>query len=143
MTTLRRHQVLFALIFVLAGTFAVFSEKGILPIGYLGGYPQLQYALDVLCTAICIGGTIVLLRLMAFKKVKADLAESGEPAYFHWNGVRLTLLAVCVFVEVFVYYATLKSQTAHYALMVLLIAAVFCVPTQRERERFTRKDKES
>ena len=142
MTILRRHQVLFTLIFVLAGSFAVLSEKGILPVGYLGGHPQLQYALDVLCTAFCMGGTIVLLRLMAFKNIKADLVERGEEAYFHWDGVRLLLMAVCVLTEVLVYYATLKSRTAHYALMVSLMAAVFCIPTKRELERLTCKDKE-
>ena len=141
MTSLRRHQLLFALIFVLAGTFATLSEKGILPVGYLGRHSQLQYALDVLCAAVCMGGTIVLLRLMAFKNVKTDLVERGAAAYLYWDGVRLLLMAACVLLEVFVYYATLKSQTAHYALMISLIAAVFCFPTQRELERLTSKDK--
>lgn len=143
MNNLRIHQVIFALIFVLVGSFAAFAEKGLISVGFLDEKTSLQYVFDLLCVIFCMGGTFVMLRLMAFKRVKSELVEQGEKAYYKWDFVRLILIAVCVLTEVFVYYATLRSQTAHYALMVSLIASVFCIPTQRELERLTRRDNNS
>ncbi len=140
MSKLLIHQLIFALIFILAGTFALLSEKGVLPTGYLGGNPQAQYLLDVVCVVLCTAGTYLALRLMSFDKVKNALKTEAAAAYYKWDNVRLALIALCVWVEVCVYYATLQSQTAHYALMISLVAAVFCIPTARERDGLISKD---
>ncbi len=140
MNSLRFHQLLFALILLFTATYATLSELSVLPSGFLGGNGQWQYVLDVLCVVLCIGGTYTALRLMSFAKTRRELALHGASAYFKWDALRLAILAISLFTEVFVYYATLQSQTAHYALMISLIAAVFCFPSQREVVSLTRKD---
>ncbi|MBP3228408.1 MAG: hypothetical protein J6M53_06480 [Bacteroidaceae bacterium] len=142
MSNLRYNQLAFALTAVGAAAFFALCEKGVLPTGYLGGQPQVQYVLDVVCAALCMGGTWGALRLMRFARPAADLKARGEAAYGRWAAVRTAVVGLCVFVELFVYYATLQSQTAHYALMISIIAALFCVPTQRECDTLTHKDDE-
>ena len=47
MSLLRIHQLLFALVIVVAGGVATLFDQGVLPVGILGS--QAQYVLDVLC----------------------------------------------------------------------------------------------
>ena len=140
MSLLRIHQLLFALVIVVAGGVATLFDQGVLPVGVLDG--QARYVLDVLCVVLCIVGTYVALRLMSFKRVQHLLQTSGDAVYYRWVGIRTFIVALCIWSEVVVYFVTLQSQTAHYALFISLVAAVFCIPTQRERDGLIRKDEE-
>ncbi|MBR6926576.1 MAG: hypothetical protein IKH52_05145 [Bacteroidaceae bacterium] len=141
MSLLRIHQLLFALVIVVAGGVATLFDQGVLPVGILGS--QAQYVLDVLCVVLCIVGTYVALRLLSFKRVQQSLQTTAGAGYYRWVGIRTFIVAVCIWSEVIVYFITPASQTAHYALFISLVAAVFCIPIQRERDGLIRKDEEA
>lgn len=132
MTALRRQQLYFGLVFVVAAALAALFERGVLPTSFLGGSTGAQYALDLLCVVLCMGGTYAALRLMSFPTVRRSIQTDVAVAYPRWAGRRTLIIALCVWVEVFAYFATLQSSTAQYTLLISLAAAVFCIPTARE-----------
>ena len=132
------------MVFVLAalaiGAFVLLSERGVIPSGFLAGENSLLYLLDVVCVALCIGGTYVALRMMHFKGVSHNLKEGGTGFYLKMDWMRMGLIAGCIFFEAFVYFASLRSHTAHYAMFISLIASVFCIPSKGECKRLTVKE---
>ncbi|MBR1838679.1 MAG: hypothetical protein IJ786_03885 [Bacteroidaceae bacterium] len=138
--SLRIQQLLFALVLVLTCALAALFEGGSLSQGVLGDNASLTYALDVWCVVVCVVGTYVALRLFSFDRVRRSVRDGGDTAYYRWAGVRTLLVALSLWSEVAIYYLTLQSQTAHYTLFISLVAAIFCIPTARERDGLKSKD---
>jgi cellobiose-specific phosphotransferase system component IIC len=115
-------------------------EYEILPIEYVGdGQVGLLYILDMLSLICSLGGTFVVLKLMALERVRRQISTASEEKalqiYAKWANIRSVILGIMLLVGIVVYYATSYQSSAKYCVLISLIAVVFCMPGQSEFDR--------
>lgn len=137
---LRPAILAYVLVWVLGAAWALLSEFEVVPTEYLSSAPDVQYAISIATILTAIGGTFLALRLMAIARVKRSIAEAADEAarlkrYRQWALVRIGILAVAVWTNVVLYYASSYATSTRYCLLIALIAAVFCCPSKGEWEK--------
>lgn len=129
-------RVAYVAIWIITGLIALCSEKGILPVEYLPHDPNTDYAVGVVSFFTAIGGTYLALRLLAFKTFVRKMTGMDEVGarmvYKKWCFARLAVIAVAMWVNVLLYYATSYADSVKYCLLIVMIAAVFCWPSEGE-----------
>ena len=135
---------------VLLATVVVFAlhEYNILPVEYVGEQQTgLQYALDMVSIVLSLGGTFLVLKLMALESIRRQIAalpeEKAVLVYAKWANIRSAILGTMLLVGIVIYYATSYQSSAKYCVLISLIAAVFCVPGKGEFERICNLGKTS
>ncbi len=108
------------------------SEAHYLPVGYLPATPQTQYATSLASCFLTLGGVYLALRLPAMPRAKRQMADTdakrARTAYARWHGLQLFCIALPLLGNALLYYATPYSPAAGYALLISLIAVLFCYP---------------
>ena len=121
----------------ITGLIALLSETGILPVEYLAHDANTDYTVSLISIFTAIGGTYLALRLMAFKKIIQKIAEksteeSAWRVFRKYAIIRLGIIALGMWINTALYYATSYSESIKYCLLIIMIAAVFCWPSAGE-----------
>ena len=128
----RRMQAEYALLWLTALAIAAAFECGWCEEGALLGRPRAEFALETTSILLTLGLIPTALRLFG-RRVNAlrDLPlRTALKAYHRRNLARLALLAIPIWGNLMLYYATMNSIGGLCAL-VSGIAALFCVPGTR------------
>ena len=128
----RRMQAEYALLWLTALAIAAAFESGWCEEGALLGRPRAEFALETASILLTLGLIPTALRLFG-RRVNAlrDLPlRTALKACHHRNLARLALLAIPIWGNLMLYYATMNSIGGLCAL-VSSIAALFCVPGTR------------
>lgn len=125
-------RLFYSVILLLAMIWIVLSESEILPVHYLHSSATGDYCLSLLSAVTALGGTYCCLRLPALKSSRRQtqlaLGQGGGPYAGRWRLVQLVLLAVALWTNAVLYYATPYSPTPKYCLLIAFLTAVFCWP---------------
>ena len=129
MLTLPHARILYYIMGGIAILFAILCELDIVPPAYLhADSTEVHYRLDITCILITLLNTYTALRLPASTRAKKQLA-ADKRKYALIQCKSAILMAVAVYINLAVYYGTLRS-TALYCLLISLIGFVFCYPKQ-------------
>lgn len=129
MLTLPHARILYYIMGGIAILFAILCELDIVPPAYLhADSAEEHYRLDITCILITLLNTYTALRLPASTRAKKQLA-ADKRKYALIQCKSAILMAVAVYINLAVYYGTLRS-TALYCLLIALIGFVFCYPKQ-------------
>ena len=109
-------------------------EIGWLPEGIYAGDARLQYVWGT--AGILVALTLVPLSLKLFnivmnKKIKNSPLQAAIKLYRTWSEIRLLMLAIVTFFNIFVYYSTLDNIGGLCAL-IGITASVFCLPGEKK-----------
>lgn len=129
MKTLR---VLYLCIWAATAAWAVLHETGLLPGCYITPGAALNYALNLVCITLSAGGAWLACRLLAFERVKAELARHPQQIV-RWNAIRLAVTALSILPSAFTYYAAENSSSILCCALIGLTASLFCWPTAPQR----------
>lgn len=129
MLTLPHARILYYIMGGIAILFAILCELDIMPPAYLhADSAEEHYRLDITCILITLLNTYTALRLPASTRAKKQLAaDKRKHALIQCKSA--ILMAVAVYINLAVYYGTLRSS-ALYCLLISLIGFVFCYPKQ-------------
>ena len=129
MLTLPHARILYYIMGGIAILFAILCELDIVPPAYLhADSAEEHYRLDITCILITLLNTYTALRLPASTRAKKQLAaDKRKHALIQCKSA--ILMAAAVYINLAVYYGTLRS-TALYCLLISLIGFVFCYPKQ-------------
>ncbi len=136
LTLLRAFHVC---IWLLCGLWVVLSEAELLPTDYIAPGSETDYALSLITIVTALGGTFFALRFFTFARIRQALqgtdAARTEAAYVRWATVRAVLVAVAVWTNAVIYYASNSATSAKYCLLIAMIATLFCWPSVEEYEK--------
>lgn len=125
-------RLVHAAVVLLAVVWIALSEAEVLPVHYLRPAGTTDYLVSLLSVATALGGTYLCLRLPALPRSRRQTQRAFElgdgKMAGTWRGVQLALLAVALWTNAVLYYATPYSPTPKYCLLIAFIAAVFCRP---------------
>ena len=129
MLTLPHARILYYIMGGIAILFAILCELDIVPPAYLhADSAEEHYRLDITCILITLLNTYTALRLPASTRAKKQFAaDKRKHALIQCKSA--ILMAVAVYINLAVYYGTLRSS-ALYCLLISLIGFVFCYPKQ-------------
>lgn len=130
---IKNLKISFLSLWIISFLFVVGGETELLPIGIFADDVRTSYFLDtigILLTAVCIPLSMKLFSLVLTKRIDKLSFPVALNRYVLWNFVRLGLLAIVVFYNLFCYYVTLNSTGALCALCALT-ASLFCLPGEK------------
>lgn len=142
-TTISRQllslRIAYVGIWIAGAVWTLLSELDILPTEYLAHTPTADYAVSLASIITAIVGTYLALRLMAFKAIRRRLQDTaGNEAdnsrlYVRLATARLGVMALALWTNAVLYYATAYVGSTRYCLLIAMIAAVFCWPSEGEQ----------
>ena len=109
-------------------------EAGWLAEGMYATDVRMQYILETIGILLAVSLVPLSLKLFSMvlaKRIKKVSLPVAMTMYRNWNEIRLLLLALVVFVNIFVYYATLNNIGGLCAL-IGVTASVFCLPGEKK-----------
>ena len=129
-------QIEYVIFIISALAFCEDYEFGWLQEGEYAADVRMQYILETI--GIVVATCLVPLSLKSFgwvmeKKIKRAPLASAIRLYRRMGEVRLALLAIVVFVNIYVYYATLDNIGGLCAL-IGVTASLFCLPSAKKIE---------
>lgn len=128
---LLRLKIEFLFVILFAVLLIGFYECGIWEEGSLildGSWGYLVRSASILLTLCCIPMALKLLRLKVVKKSLLPFNTISTRNYLRWCEVRLSLLAVPLYLNLALYYATMETMGA-YCSLILTISLIFCWPS--------------
>lgn len=137
---IKKVRVLYVCVWVLAAFMCVLEETNVLPKGFLQSSPQTDYVLHMICVVLTLSVTWGGLRLFAFKSIRAKL-EQNPMLYPMLNVVRIGIVALVLFVDLFIYYALMSGTTPLFCMLIALVALLFCWPAGPLLTKFLIKSK--
>ncbi len=109
-------------------------EAGLLEEGIYAGDPGLQYiwsTASILITLLMVPFSLKLYSYVMTKQIDHAPLNQALKLYKKWNEIRLLMLALPTFFNIFVYYATLDNMGAFCAL-ISITASIFCLPGEKK-----------
>lgn len=130
---IKNLKISFMTLWIISLLFIVGGEAELLPVGIFADNVRTSYFLDtigILLTAACIPLSMKLFSFVLTNRIDKLSFPVALNRYVLWNFVRLGLLAIVVFYNLFCYYTTLNSTGALCALCALT-ASLFCLPGEK------------
>lgn len=130
---IKNLKISFLTLWIISLLFIVGGEAELLPVGIFADNVRTSYFLDtigILLTAACIPLSMKLFSFVLTNRIDKLSFPVALNRYVLWNFVRLGLLAIVVFYNLFCYYITLNSTGALCALCALT-ASLFCLPGEK------------
>lgn len=130
-------KLAYAFIWIVGIIWTVLSEMEAIPTEYVSDTPEIAYYVSLASIITAIGGTYMALRLLAFQRVKKAINSSSQETkrmntYLKWAGIRIIIMAIAVWTNLVLYYATSYSNSTQYCLLIALVATLFCCPSTGE-----------
>lgn len=124
---LKIPHYIYILILVVAISLMSLHELECLPSGYYLADNTTMYYLQMFCIIITLGGCWTGLRLFAGKKIQEQISK-GQSHLTKWNLIRISIVAIPLFINLEAYYAILYNSSFLYCFLITLISFVFCWP---------------
>ena len=128
-------RTLYICLSICAALLALCFEENFLPTSFYDTTPESDYLLSVISLAVTFGGVFGALRLFKFEKVQKELnaieTDIAFAAYRKWNTLRIILIFIPIYYNLIVYYGVGYNTSAMYCMLIAIIGALFCWPTQK------------
>ena len=127
-------QIQYWLFISLAIAYCAVYEIGWIEEGIYAGDVRLQYiweTIAILTTVILVPLSLKLFNIIMTKKVVKSSLQVAMRLYKRWNEIRLLMLAIVTFLNIYVYYTTLDSIGGLCAL-IGVTAPIFCLPSEKK-----------
>jgi uncharacterized BrkB/YihY/UPF0761 family membrane protein len=95
---------------------------------------MMQYILEtvgILATIAIVPLSLKLFSVKLNKVIKEANFENSLKLYQQWSNIRLVILAILTYMNIFIYYMTLNSIGGLCAL-IAITASVFCLPGEKK-----------
>jgi len=112
----------------------VLFQSGIILEGAYAADFEMQYILEtigILTTIALVPFSLKVFSMKLNKVIKEAELQKALKLYQYWSNVRLMILAVVTFLNIFIYYMTLNSIGGLCAL-IGITASVFCLPGEKK-----------
>ena len=127
-------QIQYWLFISLAIAYCAVHEIGWIEEGIYAGDVRLQYiweTIAILTTVILVPLSLKLFNIIMTKKVVKSSLQVAMRLYKRWNEIRLLMLAIVTFLNIYVYYTTLDNIGGLCAL-IGVTASIFCLPSEKK-----------
>lgn len=127
-------QIQYWLFISLAIAYCAVYEIGWIEEGIYAGDVRLQYiweTIAILTTVILVPLSLKLFNIVMTKKVVKSSLQVAMRLYKRWNEIRLLMLAIVTFLNIYVYYTTLDNIGGLCAL-IGVTASIFCLPSEKK-----------
>lgn len=127
-------QIQYWLFISLAIAYCAVYEIGWIEEGIYAGDVRLQYIWEtivILTTVILVPLSLKLFNIIMTKKVVKSSLQVAMRLYKRWNEIRLLMLAIVTFLNIYVYYTTLDNIGGLCAL-IGVTASIFCLPSEKK-----------
>ncbi|RGN50715.1 MULTISPECIES: hypothetical protein [unclassified Bacteroides] len=127
-------QIQYWLFISLAIAYCAVYEIGWIEEGIYAGDVRLQYiweTIAILTTVILVPLSLKLFNIIMTKKVVKSSLQVAMRLYKRWNEIRLLMLAIVTFLNIYVYYTTLDNIGGLCAL-IGVTASIFCLPSEKK-----------
>ena len=127
-------QIQYWLFISLAIAYCAVYEIGWIEEGIYAGDVRLQYICEtiaILTTVILVPLSLKLFNIIMTKKVVKSSLQVAMRLYKRWNEIRLLMLAIVTFLNIYVYYTTLDNIGGLCAL-IGVTASIFCLPSEKK-----------
>lgn len=127
-------QIQYWLFISLAIAYCAVYEIGWIEEGIYAGDVRLQYiweTIAILTTVILVPLSLKLFNIIMTKKVVKSSLQVAMCLYKRWNEIRLLMLAIVTFLNIYVYYTTLDNIGGLCAL-IGVTASIFCLPSEKK-----------
>lgn len=127
-------QIQYWLFISLAVAYCAVYEIGWIEEGIYAGDVRLQYiweTIAILTTVILVPLSLKLFNIVMTKKVVKSSLQIAMRLYKRWNEIRLLMLAIVTFLNIYVYYTTLDNIGGLCAL-IGVTASIFCLPSEKK-----------
>lgn len=127
-------QIQYWLFISLAIAYCAVYEIGWIQEGIYAGDVRLQYiweTIAILTTVILVPLSLKLFNIIMTKKVVKSSLQVAMRLYKRWNEIRLLMLAIVTFLNIYVYYTTLDNIGGLCAL-IGVTASIFCLPSEKK-----------
>lgn len=114
--------------------FGLSYEMGWIPEGIYAGDVRMQYiwgTAGILTALLIVPLSLKLFSIVMNKKINNLPLQSAIKSYKMWSEIRLLMLAIVTFFNIFVYYSTLDNIGGLCAL-IGITASVFCLPSKKK-----------
>ena len=111
----------------------VLFETGLLPQGYFAADKELEFIVVSIMELQSICLIPLALRLFKFRYVADDLKARGERALKKWGILRMDMLCIPMFLNVF-FYELFLTPAFGYMAIIFAISLVFVLPTKSRCE---------
>lgn len=129
-------RLLFLSLTALLGLTFILFETDALPSHLIAPDETLRYALNLLCILLAVGGAWCLMawwRITPFRRLQNDVERAdGQPhpdalrTYERCSSLRIILWFLLCLACTVIYYEASFVDNARYAVLILLIAGIFC-----------------
>ena len=95
---------------------------------------MMQYTLEtvgILATIAFVPLSLKLFSVKLKKVIKGANFENALKLYQHWSNIRLVILAILTYMNIFIYYMTLNS-IGGLCTLIAITASVFCLPGEKK-----------
>lgn len=114
---------------LLMGVFlAVMFETETVPTGILATDGSLAYTMELIGVAVCILSIPLALKLLSFRAIKAQVANSKR-LYFKWSACRIFILSISLIYNLLIYYLFGCNPTCGYLALMSATAFLFIWPS--------------
>jgi len=127
-------QAQYGLYICIAVILVVLYQSDIFLEGIYAADFSMQYILEtvgILTTIALIPFSLKIFNVKLDKEIKEAGTEKALELYQHWSNIRLMLLAVVTYMNIFIYYMTLNSIGGLCAL-IGITASIFCLPGEKK-----------
>lgn len=127
-------QIQYWLFISLAIAYCAVYEIGWIEEGIYAGDVRLQYiweTIAILTTVILVPLSLKLFNIVMTKKIVKSSLQVAMRLYKRWNEIRLLMLAIVTFLNIYVYYTTLDNIGGLCALIGVM-ASIFCLPSEKK-----------
>ena len=127
-------QIQYWLFISLAIAYCAVYEIGWIEEGIYAGDVRLQYiweTIAILTTVILVPLSLKLFNIVMTKKIVKSSLQVARRLYKRWNEIRLLMLAIVTFLNIYVYYTTLDNIGGLCAL-IGVTASIFCLPSEKK-----------
>jgi hypothetical protein len=127
-------QIQYWLFISLAIAYCAVYEIGWIEEGIYAGDVRLQYiweTIAILTTVILVPLSLKLFNIVMTKKIVKSSLQVAMRLYKRWNEIRLLMLAIVTFLNIYVYYTTLDNIGGLCAL-IGVTASIFCLPSEKK-----------
>lgn len=120
-------RIYYFAIWALIALLTLLFEQEVLPTHIFNLTVEEQYASDLICIVLALGGTFLSLRLFVFNKIKCAINSSTHSLAI-WSLIRCTIQGGAALANLLAYYLLLSGGTARYGVLIALAGLVFCLP---------------
>ncbi len=125
----------FVTFLLLISCIVIIGYSDLFPYGTYTGKTNANASFVLNTVAVCISFVAVWLSIKLFtlyteKNIKKLNFDSALHTYHIWSNIRLFILFITIAFDLIVYFLTLEDTCLFFAVVILLISFIYCVPSK-------------